>query len=74
MDDLLGQWDNGGATGNTISIIKENRIRCAFLKIVLGRGMSNHNSPDRIEDNRSWHSVGGNNFNSTQHQDIEEVS
>lgn len=35
--------------------------------------MSNHNSPDRIEDNRSWQSVGGNNFNSTQHQDIEEV-
>ncbi|XP_023293764.2 mediator of RNA polymerase II transcription subunit 13 isoform X3 [Lucilia cuprina] len=52
MDDLLGQWDNGGGTG---------------------RGMSNHNSPDRIEDNRSWQSVGGNNFNSAQHQDIEEV-
>ncbi|XP_013106769.2 mediator of RNA polymerase II transcription subunit 13 [Stomoxys calcitrans] len=38
-----------------------------------GRGMSNHNSPDRMEDNRSWQSVGGNNFNSNQHQDIEEV-
>lgn len=35
--------------------------------------MSNHNSPDRMEDNRSWQSVGGNNFNSNQHQDIEEV-
>ncbi|XP_075162156.1 mediator complex subunit skuld [Haematobia irritans] len=38
-----------------------------------GRGMSNHNSPDRLEDNRCWQSVGGNNFNSNQHQDIEEV-
>ncbi|XP_061401806.1 mediator of RNA polymerase II transcription subunit 13 [Musca vetustissima] len=37
------------------------------------RGMSNHNSPDRLEDNRSWQSVGGNNFNTNQHQDIEEV-
>lgn len=36
--------------------------------------MSNHNSPDRMEDNRSWQSVGGNNFSSNQHQDIEEVS
>lgn len=35
--------------------------------------MSNHNSPDRIEDNRSWQSVGGNNTYST-HQDIEEVN
>lgn len=48
-----------------------NLFLCLFF---LGRGMSNHNSPDRMEDNRSWQSVGGNNFNSTQHQDVEEVS
>ena len=39
---------------------------------------SNHGSPDRMEDNRSWQSSSGNNFNSSrmQHdaQDIEEVN
>ncbi|XP_017488360.1 PREDICTED: mediator of RNA polymerase II transcription subunit 13 isoform X2 [Rhagoletis zephyria] len=35
--------------------------------------MSNHCSPDRLEDNRSWQSAGGNNFNSAQQQDVEEV-
>ena len=36
--------------------------------------MSNHGSPDRTEDNRSWQSAGGNNFNATQPNDIEEVN
>ncbi|XP_054732383.1 mediator of RNA polymerase II transcription subunit 13 [Anastrepha obliqua] len=35
--------------------------------------MLNHCSPDRMEDNRSWQSAGGNNFNSAQQQDVEEV-
>lgn len=35
--------------------------------------LSNHCSPDRMEDNRSWPSAGGNNFNSAQQQDVEEV-
>uniref|UniRef100_A0A1A9W5S5 Mediator of RNA polymerase II transcription subunit 13 n=1 Tax=Glossina brevipalpis TaxID=37001 RepID=A0A1A9W5S5_9MUSC len=43
------------------------------LLIWENRGISDHNSPDRMEDNRSWQSAGGNNFNSAQQQDVEEV-
>lgn len=36
--------------------------------------VSNHGSPGRMEDNRSWQSAGGNNFKCTPPQEVEEVS
>ncbi|XP_017842735.2 LOW QUALITY PROTEIN: mediator of RNA polymerase II transcription subunit 13 [Drosophila busckii] len=35
--------------------------------------VSNHGSPGRMEDNRSWQSAGGNNFKCTPPQEVEEV-
>ncbi|KPU78214.1 uncharacterized protein Dana_GF10192, isoform B [Drosophila ananassae] len=34
---------------------------------------SNHGSPGRMDDNRSWQSAGGNNFKCTPPQEVEEV-
>lgn len=36
--------------------------------------VSNHGSPGRMDDNRSWQSAGGNNFKCTPPQEVEEVS
>ncbi|XP_043649004.1 mediator of RNA polymerase II transcription subunit 13 isoform X1 [Drosophila teissieri] len=35
--------------------------------------VSNHGSPGRMDDNRSWQSAGGNNFKCTPPQEVEEV-
>lgn len=52
--------------------ISSLKLKIFYFLTALER-LSQPGSPDRMEDNRSWQSSGGNNFNSAQQQDIEEV-
>ena len=67
-------WANGNVSFKVLNFAMLLLFIIYILVLAqLGR-LSNHGSPDRTEDNRSWQSAGGNNFNAAQQQDVEEVS
>lgn len=49
------------------------RILKFYLETAHMDRVSNHGSPGRMDDNRSWQSAGGNNFKCTPPQEVEEV-